>query len=83
VNKAIADSPVKEPASLLFPPPEELEKRLTRTEPWERHLEFSLLLYSELAGAAEFTIKTLKKARNAADNQFTRSKTVPSDGAQR
>jgi hypothetical protein len=63
VNKTILESPVKEAAGFLFPPPSELEKNLTvpESEPLKRHLEFSKLLYQSLAEAAEFTLGTLKK----------------------
>jgi hypothetical protein len=58
-NKAIAGNPVKDAAGFLFPPPEELEKRLTETDPWRRHLAFSVLLYRELAAATDWTLKAL------------------------
>ena len=64
VNKAIAESPVKDAAGFLFPPAAELESRLSSASgPWQRHLEFSALLYEELAGAAGYTLQTLEKRR--------------------
>jgi hypothetical protein len=60
-NRAIAENPVKDPAGFLFPPPEELENQLTETDPWKRHLEFSVRFYRELALACEYTLATLKK----------------------
>jgi hypothetical protein len=59
-NRKIASNPVKDAAGFLFPPPEELEARLTEKEPWKRHLEFSVLLYRELAAASDWTLRALK-----------------------
>lgn len=61
-NRAIRESPVKEAAGFLFPPAVELEGRLRQTDPWKRHLEFSVLLYEELDAAAEFTLAALDRA---------------------
>ncbi|MDR0403095.1 MAG: DUF115 domain-containing protein [Treponema sp.] len=58
-NKAVAANPVKDAAGFLFPPPETLEARLTETDPWKRHLEFSALLYRELAAASDWTLNAL------------------------
>ncbi|MDR0599484.1 MAG: DUF115 domain-containing protein [Treponema sp.] len=60
-NRAIQESPVKDAAGFLFPPPAELERELSAppSEPLKRHLEFSSLLYRSLAEAANFTLKTL------------------------
>ncbi|MDR1507048.1 MAG: DUF115 domain-containing protein [Treponema sp.] len=63
-DKAIAANPVKDAAGFLFPPAGELEERLTETDPWKRHLEFSRLLYGELARSVQYTLATLKKAGN-------------------
>ncbi|MDR2552208.1 MAG: DUF115 domain-containing protein [Treponema sp.] len=59
INRIIAESPVKEAAGFLFPPPAELERELSETEPLRRHLEFSFRLYRSLAEAAEFTLGVL------------------------
>jgi hypothetical protein len=66
-NRAIAANPVKDAAGFLFPPPEELEARLGETDPWKRHLEFSALLYRELAAASEWTLKALGTGRDVED----------------
>jgi hypothetical protein len=62
-NKTIAENPVKDAAGFLFPPPEELENRLTETDPWKRHLEFSALLYRELAAATDWTLKAIQRMK--------------------
>jgi hypothetical protein len=61
INALIAESPVKDSASFLFPPSSELEKELVETDPLKRHLEFSLRFYRSLAEAVEFTLQYLKK----------------------
>lgn len=61
INAAIAESPVKDAAGFLFPPTAELEKQQVETDPFKRHLEFSLLFYQSLAESAEFTLYFLKK----------------------
>jgi hypothetical protein len=61
MHKAIAANPVKDAAGFLFPQAAELDARLTETDNWRRHLEFSALLYTELAAAADFTLAAVKK----------------------
>jgi hypothetical protein len=59
-NTAIAESPVKDAAGFLFPPPQKLEKKLIETDPLKRHLEFSLLFYQSLAKSVNFTLHALQ-----------------------
>jgi hypothetical protein len=72
VNRAIAQSPIKEAAGFLFPPVGELEKQLQdRGDPLLRHLEFCALFYRSLGAAINFTLKTLgtiKEPRHSTDN---------------
>ncbi|GHU07963.1 hypothetical protein FACS1894151_03100 [Spirochaetia bacterium] len=61
-NRFIAESKVRDVASLLLPDTEELEKRLTfpETKPYLRHLEFSSLFYRSLEETAVFHLKLLR-----------------------
>jgi hypothetical protein len=61
LHKALAVNPVKDAAGFLSPPAAELEARLTETDKWRRHLEFSALLYAELAASADFILAALEK----------------------
>jgi hypothetical protein len=63
INRQIQGSKVKEVAGFLFPDTAELEKKLTSplAKPFERHLEFSLLLYRSLEDAAVYHIEELKR----------------------
>ncbi|MDR1389230.1 MAG: DUF115 domain-containing protein [Treponema sp.] len=61
INKKIQNSAVKDSAGFLFPSPEELEGRLTKNAPLERHFEFQELFYRSLTEAVSFTLEKLTR----------------------
>jgi hypothetical protein len=63
-NRSISESQGKDVAGFLFPPVEDLEKKLTSpaSKPLPRHLELSWRLYEALAEAADYSRTRMMKA---------------------